>query len=331
MRFLKQIDMQKTDFGFQFDYDVNNKKYSVQVVYPSRDDNYSIPYVLVIPNEMKENSLLAVEVNNLEKDNEDDLLDNALLTAYNLTNKLKEYDNPVLIPILPSVSGGVPYYQQLLKECFDVSSDNNFYRIDLQVLNIIRDAKEKLSKKVEINEKVFLNGYSSSGVFAQRFALLHPDIVDTLCVGGASGSIPIPITELEYPLGILDFEKITGKPFDLDAYSQIKFRYYVGSLEDSRKTFERYDENGDYAPMHDMSYFDRSVPHLIGEKQRNMFGRDMIKRAQNQILLMNEMGLDIKQTVFLGRTHNNYNGIGVNELGDEFVNNSYKEFLEVKE
>lgn len=331
MRFLKQIDMQKTDFGFQFDYDINNKKYSVQVVYPSRADNYSIPYVLVIPNEMKENSLLAVEVNNLEKDNEDDLLDNALLTAYNLTNKLKEYDNPVLIPILPSVSGGVPYYQQLSKECFDVSSDNNFYRIDLQVLNIIRDAKEKLSKKVEINEKVFLNGYSSSGVFAQRFALLHPDIVDTLCVGGASGSIPIPITELEYPLGILDFEKITGMPFDLDAYSQIKFRYYVGSLEDSRKTFERYDENGDYAPMHDMSYFDRSVPHLIGEKQRNMFGRDMIKRAQNQISLMNEMGLDIKQTVFLGRTHNNYNGIGVNELGDEFVNNSYKEFLEVKE
>ena len=47
-----------------------------------------------------------------------------------------------------------------------------------------------------VQDKIFLNGYSSSGVFAQRFALLHPDIVETACIGGASGSIPIPTEKL---------------------------------------------------------------------------------------------------------------------------------------
>ena len=39
------------------------------------------------------------------------------------------------------------------------------------------------------------------------------------------------------------------------------------------------------------------------------------------------MGIDITQTVMMGRSHNNEEGIGINELGDEFVSNCYKEAI----
>ena len=186
MEFISNRQILKTEFGFQFEHSLNDKEYIVQIVYPKTTDNYNIPYILVIPKHIKEDCMLAVEVNNFENEDENNLRNNALITARDLTAKLKDNYNPVLIPIIPSVNGGIPYYQQLSKECFDIPTDSSLYRIDLQVLNIIQDAKERISKYTNISEKVFLNGYSASGVFAQRFVLLHPEIVDTLCVGGAT-------------------------------------------------------------------------------------------------------------------------------------------------
>ena len=121
-------------------------------------------------------------------------------------------DAPILIPIVPSVQGNVPDYQQLSIECFsDEMKDKRAYeRIDLQYLECIESAKKELEALTHkrVPKKVFLNGYSASGVFAQRFALIHPEIVDKCCVGGAAGSIPIPEDNIGYPIGIVDFEKL---------------------------------------------------------------------------------------------------------------------------
>lgn len=134
----------------------------------------------------------------------------------------------------------------------------------------------------------------------------------------------MPIEDLSYPLGIADYEELTGRSFDMKSYQQIKFRYYVGSLEDTRKTSERFDENGNLAPMHDMSYFDRSVPKEEGRKEREMFGKNLIERSKKEIAIMQEMGMDIEEKVMEGRTHNNFNGNGVNELGDSFIKETYQ-------
>ena len=77
--------------------------------------------------------------------------------------------------------------------------------------------------------------------------------------------------------------------------------------------------------MHDMSYFDRSIPPVIGAQQRKLFGTNIIERSTKQIQLMKTMGLDIEQVIFENRTHNNFNGIGVNKLGDEFVKYTYQQ------
>lgn len=186
-----------------------------------------IPFVLITPSTLKDNQTLVMESNNLETNNIQSLLRQALGVGKDLNDILKG-SNPILIPILPSKSPTAPYYQQLSAECFQ-----NGERPDLNVVEVINKAKEIMKNQynIELNDKIFLNGYSSSGCFAQRFSLIHLELIDTACIGGASGSIPIPNSDLDYPLGIKNYEELFGKKFDIQEYKKITFDYYVGSLE----------------------------------------------------------------------------------------------------
>ena len=154
-------------------------------------------------------------------------------------------------------------------------------------------------------------------------------MIDTVCIGGASGSIPVPSDDLDYPLGVKDYEELMGKKFDFEQYKDIKFRYYVGEYETFKKSNCRYDDNGEFAPMHDMSYFNRSVPVDVGKKQRELFGKDMFERANRTVQVLKSLGLNIEHHIIKGRGHNNYKDIvGVNELGDRFIIDSYREYIE---
>lgn len=296
----------------------------------------SIPFILVVPQNIKNHSTLAMESNNLETNNIGKLLEQGLFTAYRLVNVLKQHHSPVLVPILPSEKDE-PYYQQLSKECF-----NNDRRFDLQVVEIIEKAQQiiKCQNGIDVNNKIFLNGYSSSGVFAQRFSLIHPEIIDTVCIGGASCSIPLPTDKIGYPLGIRDFEELFNKKFDYESYRKIRFRYYVGSLECDIKTESRTDENGNPAPLHDMSYFDRSIPREVGKIQRAILGIDMVQRANQTIDFMKSNGFDIEHEIIDNRAHNDrdakeliQNNLnidflkGVNEEGDKIIDRTYSEML----
>ena len=121
------INAKKIDTNIYFGYSFNNKDYIVDIVSPNKEKGYNIPYILVLPKEMKENTMMAVEVNNLEIENYEKLIMDGLKTAQDLTRILHEYDNPVLVPIIPSFPGGRPYFQQLSRECFDVKKDKGFY------------------------------------------------------------------------------------------------------------------------------------------------------------------------------------------------------------
>ena len=259
-----------------------------------------IPFVLITPSTLKDNQTLVMESNNLETNNIQSLLRQALGVGKDLNDILKG-SNPILIPILPSKSPTAPYYQQLSAECFQ-----NGERPDLNIVEAINKTKEIMKNQynVNLNDKIFLNGYSSSGCFAQRFSLIHPELIDTACIGGASGSIPIPTLDLDYPLGIKNYEELFGKKFDIEEYKKITFDYYVGSLECETKSLDRTDENGNLAPMHDMSYFDRSVPTDIGEAHRKSLGYDMFDRAKNTVEILRNIGINISHTIIPNIAHN---------------------------
>ena len=320
---------------------INYKNYNVSIVFPKKGDNFNIPYILAVPSNIKEMLInenqnykpnIVMETNNLETSSSMELINNGLFTINNLVRNIKDNNATVLVPIIPSPSKDSPYYQQLSKECLELDKKNPFYRIDEQVKNIINKVKNDVKNNygVSLNDKIFLNGYSSSGVFAERFALIQPEIVDSVCIGGASGSIPLPSTVLDYPLGIRNYKELTGKDFNIDAYSKIKFNYYVGEYEMLRKADNRYDEFGNSAPMHDMSYFDRSVPSEVGQQQRNLFGINLIDRSNKQIKLLQENGFNVdNQLIIKGRGHNNFqNIIGVNEYADKYIKYCYEEFIE---
>ena len=318
--------------NIDFTFEINGIPYSIKFLSPNNDLHISIPSIIAVPLTQKFNNQLIVEANNMESDNLDVVLQQGIQTGIRLAHITDNLPCTIVVPLIPSYRDK-PYFQQLSKECFELDKEDRNYRIDEQIVRIIQQAKmfSEETKGLPYQSKIFLNGYSSSGVFAQRFSLLHPELIDTACIGGASGSIPVPSPEIGYPIGIEDYEEITGRKFDMDSYSSIKFRYYVGELETKNTIDTRLTDDGSPAPMHDMSYFNRSVPVEIGKKQRTIFGQEMFERASKTIQLLNLLGIDIEHTIFEGRTHNNRSGHGVNELGDKFIIEVYRESVINKE
>ena len=262
-----------------------------------------IPFILAVPNKLSNGQTLVMESNNLETDNAQNLLEQALRTCKQLTENLtsQKHCPPVFIPILPgfpqeTARNQKPYYQQLSADCFKDGK-----RPDLAIVDAIKQAKNIIreNNNVDLEGKIFLNGYSSSGVFAQRFSFIHPELIATACIGGASGSIPIPDINLDYPLGIRNYKELFGKDFDIEEYKKIGFNYYVGSLE-----CETPSPRSPNVPMHDMSFFSRSVPENMGEDYRNTFGENMFDRAEKITHLLRNMGISIHHTVIPNVAHN---------------------------
>lgn len=286
----------------------NGKKF---VLYGFKVDE-GLDYLLALPENIEENSQMLVESYN-SGGRQKETYEQNILSAINNGNAIENIlielpgDRPLVLPITPDLIGN-PDYQQLSKE-----SITNGNRIDLKFLKCIHAAKEKIfslsGKKVA--DKILLNGYSASGVFAQRFALLHPEIIDRCAIGGAAGTIPIPSEDIGYPIGIKDYKELFGKEFNLEAYKNIQFGYYVAEYEE----FEpgSYDINADKlnegtllgipAPMHDMSFRAITTDKTSGEKQRNLFGKTMNERYQNSIEYYKNLGIDISGIILRGAYH----------------------------
>ena len=300
----------------EFDLNKYRTSYHIFCMPTNAERGINIPSIIIVPQNDTISNQIVLEVNNCDNSDLSEMIINGATIGEHLMDITRENYAPMVIPLLPAMNESGIYFQQLSKECFELSNTNVYYRIDEQIIQIINEVKEILKSKYEIesSDKIFLNGYSSSAVFAQRFSLIHPEIIETACIGGAIGSIPVPSRSIGYPIGIEDFEKLFEKKFNMDSYSKIKFRYYVGELEPTMKAENRVDDDGMPAPMHDMSYFNKSVPTEIGKKQRNALGKDIFARANKTIEILRKQGIDIDLTIIPGRSHNDRSGIGVNEF-----------------
>lgn len=290
-------------------------------------DDGKMPYLLYIPDELSDKERLIVESNNCEYNKNEFVMNQAVSTLLK-NNSILKGTAPIVVPIIPSYPNR-PYYQQLSRDSF---YEENPLHIEEEVSNIIKESIDTIEKEkgVKLDDKVFMNGYSASGVFAQRFALFHPEQIDTLVVGGASGSIPVPTSKIEYPLGIGGINN-----FDGDSYSKIKFRYYVSEYETVNLAKNRCEVvNGKVIdipmPMHDMTYFPRSVNPYTGKAYRDYFGENYFNRVDKVIGLYKELGLDIKHTKVNGRAHKSMMigdtfFEGINALMDPIVDNAYQE------
>jgi len=150
---------------------------------------------------------------------------------------------PVLVPVFPR-----PEKDELLGTYTHALDENtlratayidgkSIARLDLQLIAMIADARERLESRGHIvSEKVFMMGFSASGAFTSRFTAIHPDMIMAAAPGSPGGWPIAPVTTWEgiqyrYPIGLYNFQEITGKPFDLGTFRKVPQFIYVGEID----------------------------------------------------------------------------------------------------
>ena len=162
----------------------------------------------------------------------------------------KKLNYPMLMPVFPFATKEIEkvltnknkykyYFPQLDSDVLKIDIDK-YKRIDLQLIAMIDDARERLLKEnnQKINEKVIMVGFSSSSLFSARFTFLHPERVSVAIGGGIGGLLPVPTEKINgieaiYPIGTYDFENITGTKFNLEEYKKTPQFYYQGTKDKS--------------------------------------------------------------------------------------------------
>lgn len=124
------------------------------------------------------------------------------------------------------------------------ATDSPLARLDLQLLAIIDDARDRLAAEpYTVPETVHLDGFSANGEFFEQFTLLHPERVNAISSGG-NGVATIPAAELDpemptvgdppretlpWPVGVADLLTLIDKEFNMDAWKSVRQFRYIGA------------------------------------------------------------------------------------------------------
>src|SRR5947207_5546306 len=223
----------------------NNGKSLIEVP-AAPEKGFHFPYLIFIPKsaEGKASSYLLVEPNNTGRASDDLEIHRAAAISLARDNSVGNYvakklGIPLLVPVFPRPSSLDTVYTHSLDRDTILISEGPLKRLDLQLLAMITDARERLAAMGHpVNQKILLNGFSASGLFTNRFTFLHPEVVAAAAYGGVNGFIMLPVTELnsqslDFPLGLADFAKITGHPFDRAAYEAVPQFAYMGEKDEN--------------------------------------------------------------------------------------------------
>lgn len=211
------------------------------------EKSFNFPYYLFIPDKLSsgQEKFLIVEPNNtgMATDDFQQHLEKAQRTAskdFYLGNYAAvELGYPLLVPVFPRAKSTGNMYTHSLDRDVMLQKDNELERLDLQLLKMVGDAREKLKQQgIEVSSEVLMTGFSASGTFANRFSLLHPEKIKAVAAGGLNGILMLPLSEeegqkLTYPAGIEDFDSLFGKSFDRDAFENTPQFLFMGALDEN--------------------------------------------------------------------------------------------------
>ena len=215
----------------------------VIVVKANPEKGFNFPYLLKTTKKTIDANYIVVESNNTGSNNSIKGMTSKAKKSLSWvlgSSISKKLNYPMLMPVFPFGTMQRKYYfPQLDSDVLKIDKDK-YRRIDLQLIAMIDDAREKLLKKnnQNINEKVIMVGFSSSSLFSARFTFLHPERVSIAIGGGIGGLLPVPAEKINgidviYPIGTYDFENITGTKFNLEEYKKTPQFYYQGTKDKS--------------------------------------------------------------------------------------------------
>jgi hypothetical protein len=176
----------------------------IKVLPEDSTKNFDWPYYLLITDNPKpSNAILLVEPNNTGSCNDDPSVHD--LAAEQLIQWRSEVamalNAPLLVPAFPRPCTEWWIYTHALdRDCLTTNLDK-LVRIDLQLIEMISDAKERLNKmSIIIDNRVFMMGFSASGAFTNRFSLLHPELIKAAAIGAPGGWPIVPVAN--WPQGV---------------------------------------------------------------------------------------------------------------------------------
>lgn len=222
--------------------------YQVQKIEAVPVKGFHWPYYLSIPDSLGEETVLLIEPNNSGTWSDDPAFHDGRARDLVLQRSgfAVDLDVPLLVPTFPRPiipqapePGGI-YTHALDRYSLSLHPPylpENLERIDLQLIAMIGDARERLAGMGHImDEKVFLMGFSASGAFVTRFTALHPERVRAVAPGSPGGWPIAPLGQwngitLRYPVGVADVEQLTGAPFDLNTFVKVPQFIYVGDID----------------------------------------------------------------------------------------------------
>lgn len=260
------------------------------------DHGFHWPYLLWTPAQIRAGHLLVVP-NNTGFPTEDPKLlraagSCALVGHVRLADRLGV---PLLVPLfprppLPGEEGSL-YLHALTRASLEVQLPL-LRRVDLQLLAMIEDVTERLHRSgTPLARRVLLTGFSASGSFVNRFAVLHPDRVLAVASGSPGGWPVAPVADVEgealpWPVGVADVEMLVGRPIDGKALARVAWFLFLGA-----------EDTNDAVPHRDS--FSKANEALILRR----FGPTPVSRWKAAERLYRQCGLDARFELYPGAGH----------------------------
>lgn len=208
-------------------------------------------------------------------------------------------DDNNLIILSPSIPRGrnPDYYAVAFDRlCFSDDVDPFYQRPDLVVNKMIDRLSQDLRMQgYRVHDKVFVEGFSCGGMFAQRYCLLQPERVQAIAAGQCGGSLTLPIRkydnmDLTWAVGISDFQSLVGKDFNDVVYRQIPQFIYIGDKDTEHSHFEHPNPDG---------FWSEEMVDFIN----SIFGDTDPERITNMCNLMKKLGYNVACTLYPGVGH----------------------------
>lgn len=217
-------------------------------VSPTEDSAFQWPYYLYTPAKARHDArndktihILVIPNNTGTTHDDPDVHERKVLVDMFFVEKrmLDDLGFIVLTPAFPRPESNWQIYTHALDRDAIETDIQELHRLDLRLLAMIDNAIYHLSNEGwQIDNRVLMWGFSASGMFVNRFVVLHPDRVQAAVIG-SPGGWPIAPTEtwdgkcLRYPIGLCDFEELTGRAFDLETYKTVPQLFFIGDQDDN--------------------------------------------------------------------------------------------------
>lgn len=213
-------------------------------------------------------------------------------TTYGRHGVADELSVVLLVPAFVRPGADWTIYTHALDRDALTTTRPELARVDLQLLHMVDRARAALrARGIDTRERLLIQGFSASGMFANRFAALHPDRVLAVAAGSPGGWPIAPVTHvsgepLPYPAGVADLTVLTGAPFDSAAYVAVPQLIVMGDRDDNDSV--DYRDGWDEAPA---AQVDR------------LFGKDPRSRWDDAESLYRSVGADVRFLLVPGVGH----------------------------